>query len=125
DQFITGYEITPGKPEIVHHVLAFIIDPNKMTKSGKTNAELMQALDDKDPDKVGWTCFGAAGEGIEAESSPVTWAPGQGPVEYPTDMGAKQRATDKLVIQIHYNLADEKNRGLTDSTTVRIRYADS
>src|SRR5205814_289058 len=27
DQFITGYEVTPGNAAIVHHALAFLIDP--------------------------------------------------------------------------------------------------
>jgi hypothetical protein len=125
DRFITGYEILPGKPEIVHHVLAFVVDPDRMTRGGKRNRELMQALDDKDPDRPGWECFGGAGEGIEEDASPVAWAPGQGPVTFPDGMGVRQRSSHKLVVQMHYNLADEKSRGLMDSTTVRIRYADS
>jgi hypothetical protein len=39
-------------------------------------------------------------------------------------MGVRLRATDKLVIQVHYNLADAQNKGMSDSTTVRVRYAD-
>jgi hypothetical protein len=123
DKFITGFDVIPGRPEIVHHVVAYIVDPTKMTGMGKTNAQIMQELDSASPDS-GWSCFGAAGEGIEEESSPVVWAPGQGVVNYPEKMGARLRATDKLVIQVHYNLAEEKNRGMSDSTTVRIRYAD-
>jgi Copper type II ascorbate-dependent monooxygenase, C-terminal domain len=124
NQFVTGYEVLPGKPEIVHHVIAFLVDPAKQTKSGKTNAEIMASLDAADPDRVGWSCFGAAGDGVEEEGAPVVWAPGQGPMRFPEGMGVRQRPTDKLVIQIHYNLADGNN-GLMDSTTVRVRYADT
>jgi hypothetical protein len=124
DQFITGSDVVPGQPEIVHHVLAIIVDPNKVTRSGKSNAQIIQALDASDPDRVGWPCFGGAGEGVEDEATPVVWAPGQGPVTFPDNMGVRQRPTDRLVIQIHYNLASERHRGLMDSTTLRLRYAD-
>jgi hypothetical protein len=125
DQFITGYDVLPGKPEIVHHVVGFVVDPTKQTKSGRTNAEIMQSLAAAEPAKMGgWTCFGGAGEGLEEESSPMVWAPGQGPVNFPDNLGVQQRPTDKLVIQVHYNLADPKTVGLSDSTTVRIRYVD-
>jgi hypothetical protein len=129
DQFITGYEVTPSNPGIVHHALAFLIDPAKVTKSGKTNAEVIQALDAgmdaNEANRIGWPCFGLAGEGVEIESVPVSWAPGQGPVRFPQKMGVLQRKTDLVVIQIHYNLADPKHRGEADSTTVRFSYADS
>jgi hypothetical protein len=125
DRFITGYHILAGKPEIVHHVLGFVVDPEKRTKSGKTNGEIMQELAAAEPGKMGWTCFGGAGEGLEEESSPIAWAPGQGVVNFPDRLGVKQRKSDKLVVQVHYNLADAKNIGSSDSSIVRIRYADT
>jgi hypothetical protein len=129
DQFITGYEVTPGNPAIVHHALVFLVDPSKVTKSGKTNAEVMQALDAgmdaNEANRVGWPCYGLAGQGVEVESLPVSWAPGQGVVRFPDKMGVPQRKTDLVIVQIHYNLADPKHRGEADSTTVRMSYADS
>jgi hypothetical protein len=125
DRFITGYDVLPGRSEIVHHVIAIVVDPARTTRSGKTNAETIQALDASDPDRVGWPCFGGAGEGVEDEGSPVVWAPGQGAVAFPDGMGMKQRPSDRLVIQVHYNLAAPQTRGLMDSTTVRLRYAES
>jgi hypothetical protein len=124
DQFITGYEIVPGRPEIVHHVLAFVVDPQRRTRKGPSNGEIIQGLDAADPDRPGWSCFGGAGEGVEEEAAPVAWAPGQGPVVFPDGFGARQRPGDKLVVQVHYNLADPTTQGLMDSTTVRMRYAD-
>jgi hypothetical protein len=129
DQFITGYEVNPGNPAIVHHALAFLIDPAKVTKSGKTNAQVIQALDAgsdaNEANRIGWPCFGLAGNGVEIESIPVSWAPGQGPVRFPDKMGVLHKKSDLLVIQVHYNLADPKHRGEADSTTVRFSYADS
>jgi hypothetical protein len=124
DAFLTGYDVTPGQPTIVHHVLTFVVDPLKATKSGQTNAAVMQALDDQSPDRLGWPCFGAAGEGIEVSGVPVTWAPGQGVVSYPDGMGVSVRATDKLIVQVHYNLVDPTSTGRSDSTTVHLKFAD-
>jgi Copper type II ascorbate-dependent monooxygenase, C-terminal domain len=125
DAFIVGYDVAPGNGKIVHHVAAMLVDPNKRTASGKTNAEQMKALDDSDPDREGWPCYSLAGEGVELDSVPIIWAPGQGTVLYPNGIGVRQRATDQLVIQLHYNLADPAHRGHSDSTTVRVRHADS
>ena len=39
------------------------------------------------PIASGWPCFGAAGDGVDVSGVPVTWAPGQGVVNYPNGMG--------------------------------------
>jgi hypothetical protein len=129
DAFLTGYNVTPGEASIVHHVLMFIVDPTKVSTSqvgttGMTNAQIIQALDDESPDRLGWPCFGAAGDGVDVSGVPVTWAPGQGVVNYPTGMGVPVRKTDKLVVQIHYNLADPGSVGKSDSTTVQLHFED-
>ena len=125
DSFLTGYAVTPGEPSIVHHVLAFIVDPQATGQGGETNAAIIQALHDASPDRLGWPCFGGAGDGVKVAGVPVTWAPGQGVVEYPSGMGVPLKTTDKLVIQIHYNLADPASAGKTDSTAVHLQFASS
>jgi hypothetical protein len=124
-KFITGYEVTPGNAAIVHHVLVFTVDPAKTVGNGMTNADVMAALDAASPDRLGWPCFGAAGEGVSIESVPVTWAPGQGVVSYPGAVGVPMASTEKLVVQLHYNLVDPNTHGMRDQTTVRLRFADS
>lgn len=120
DTFITAYEVTAGAPEIVHHSILWLVDPDAPDSEGAgTNLERMQALDDESPDRPGWPCFSAAGEGVEVSSNPVVWAPGQGVVAYPAHSGAPLRAKDKAVIQIHYNLADVQ--GLEDQTRITLR----
>jgi len=44
-RFITGYEVTPGNAAIVHHVLVFTVDAAKAVGGGKTNGDVMAALD--------------------------------------------------------------------------------
>jgi hypothetical protein len=124
DAFMTAYDVTPGNPAIVHHVLGFLVDRNRRTEDGRTAAEVMQALDAGDPDRPGWPCFGMAGEGLGVDAVPVNWAPGIGPVEYPPGAGIAVRKSDQLVVQVHYNLAHAAHRGQSDSTHIRFRFAD-
>ena len=127
--YVTGYEVLPGREEIVHHVVAFFIDPDAPAsgEDGKpvsmTNRERMRQLNDESPDRAGWPCFGAAGDGVEIEGLPVVWAPGQGVVSFPKGTGVPLEAHHQVVVQIHYNLSDVKHRGLSDSTKLRLRLA--
>jgi hypothetical protein len=125
DAFVTGYEVTPGNAAIVHHVLAFVVDPAGRAGGGMTNAQVVAALDAESPDRDGWPCFGGAGEGVNADQVPVTWGPGQGVVSYPSGTGARMRRDHQVVVQIHYNLSDPATVGMRDRTTVRVRFADT
>lgn len=124
DKFITGFSIQPGNPALVHHAVVFNLDPNLEVEGGKTNLEVIQALDADSPERLGWPCFGATGEGTEPSGVPITWAPGQGPLEYPQGTGARVSSTDLLVVQMHYNMTDTTLIGQSDTTQVKIRWAD-
>ena len=121
--FLTGYDVTPGEPSIIHHVIVFVVDPQAQGSGGMTNAAVIKSLDDASPDRLGWPCFGGAGDGLDVASVPVTWAPGQGVVNYPDGMGVPIAATAKLIVQVHYNLVDPASAGKTDSTTIHLRFA--
>jgi mono/diheme cytochrome c family protein len=124
-KFITGYEVIPGTPAVVHHVLAMLVDPAADAElTGKTNGELMAELDGASPDRDGWPCFGMAGDGVMVESVPVVWAPGQGVVEYPGESGVPLEPRHRVVLQVHYNLADDPG-SIVDRSTVRLRLASS
>ncbi len=127
-RFITGYDVTPGNSQIIHHVLAFVIDPSAKTELGAepnlTNGELMARLHAQTPDREGWSCFGMAGDGVSVKAVPVIWAPGQGPVEFPVKSGVPLKPSDKIVIQIHYNMHDMSLVGQSDQTTVKLKLAD-
>ncbi|MEM9491467.1 MAG: hypothetical protein AAGC55_20140 [Myxococcota bacterium] len=126
DKFITGYESLPGNAAIVHHALVMHVDPDMVVGAdGLTNLDVMQTLDDTSPDRDGWPCFGLAGEGVEPLGVPVTWAPGMGVVSYPAETGVYMPEDGLLVVQIHYNLAEEELRGQSDVTTVKLCFADS
>jgi hypothetical protein len=124
DVFLTGYSVEPGNEAIVHHVLLMPVDPALEVEPGVTNLDVMQALDDESPDRDGWSCFGAAGDGVEVQGIPVAWAPGQGVVDYPEGTGVRVRAGERFVVQVHYNLADAAHVGESARSTVRLRLED-
>jgi mono/diheme cytochrome c family protein len=125
DVFLTGYEVTPGNDALVHHVLAMVVDPSEVVDDNLTNMQVMQALDDESPDRLGWSCLGVAGEGVEIAGLPVSWAPGQGAVRLPASSGYRLPAGHVLVVQIHYNMFDASLIGQSDSTTLELQLADS
>jgi mono/diheme cytochrome c family protein len=125
DTFLTGYEIEPGNDALVHHVLLFNLDPTLEIAAGETNAMRIAALDDESPDREGWPCFGASGEGTAPSGVPVSWAPGQGITAFPDGVGYRVGADDLLVMQIHYNLAAQVGDAPPVQTTLRLRTADA
>jgi hypothetical protein len=124
ERFVTGFEIIPGNEAMVHHMLLMIVDPDQVAVDGKTNMDLMRAMDEASPDRLGWPCYSQAGDDVLVESVLVTWAPGMGAVPYPENSGIRLPAGRVLVAQMHYNLIDESVRGQSDSTLARLRVAD-
>lgn len=121
-QFLTGYEVFPGNEAIVHHVIGVIVNPDRPSRvDGLTNAEQMQALADESPDREGWPCFVGAGQGVREVSEPIAWAPGQGVVNLPEGTGVRIRPGAELILQVHYNLANDADQGSTDQTLVNMR----
>ncbi|HET6585586.1 MAG TPA: hypothetical protein VFG69_19135, partial [Nannocystaceae bacterium] len=116
DRYLVGFDVEPGNDRTVHHVLGFKVNPGAFG-----NAQTIQALDDASPDQIGWDCFGAAGENVFVEGVPVTWAPGTGATMFPEGTGIPLRDDDVLVVQVHYNLANESG---PDQTKVRLSFAD-
>ena len=84
----------------------------------------MQSLHDTSPDRRAGPASAAPATAWR-RGVPVAWAPGQGIVKYPGGMGVPLKTTDKVVIQIHYNLADPASAGKSDSTTVHLQFTDS
>jgi len=128
-KFITGYEVTPGNDAMIHHVLGLVVDPSEKAalrdEPNLTNGELMARLHAQTPDREGWSCFSMAGPGVNVAAIPVIWGPGQGVVEYPVNSGVPLKPSDKIVIQVHYNMHDMSLVGQSDQTTIKLRLADN
>ncbi|MDC0667951.1 monooxygenase [Nannocystis radixulma] len=124
DRFLTGYSVEPGVPEMIHHVLVVIVDPETPGAGGVKNKELIEALDAESPERDGWPCFGAAGDGVQPRGIPVSWAPGQGISRLPEGTGYRISENDWMIVQVHYNLTDDALAGVEDKTSVHVRYED-
>ena len=121
-RYIIGYEVVPGNPAVTHHLVAFLVNLEASSPLGSTNGELIQSLDDGSPNQPGWDCYGAAGDGVLPEGTPVTWAPGGGAFNFPQGTGIRIDPGYALVLQTHYNLANGDGQ---DQTLVRLAMADT
>jgi hypothetical protein len=122
-RYLTGYDVVPGNPAVAHHLVAFLVDPAADSGLIGTNGDLMAQLDAGSPDRPGWDCYGAAGNGVLVEGTPVTWAPGGGAFNLPEGTGIRVDPGEALVVQMHYNLATGDDG--SDSTRVRLSWADA
>lgn len=105
DQFISAFEIIPGNPEIVHHVLVFA-----------DTAKICYTLDAQDPGP-GYTSFG--GIGSTTAQLIGTWVPGNLPTFFPENMGYAIPKGANIILQVHYAPG---SRGKTDQTAFRAVY---
>ncbi len=118
--YLTDFEVQPGTPEIIHHVIAYQVDLGAdIWGAARTNGEEIELLNGADG-REGWSCFGTAGGSIDDSGTPVSWAPGMGPVHYPEGVGIPFTPNEVLVVQVHYNMVDPGSVGLTDSTTLNM-----
>ena len=99
DQFITGFNVLPGNPDVVHHVILFRVPPEKVAEAERKEAAT--------PGE-GWTCFGNSGlgGGLEIDDAPWlgAWAPGGSEQVYSTGFGERLDRGSRVVMQVHYNL---------------------
>ncbi|NUR80618.1 MAG: monooxygenase [Dermatophilaceae bacterium] len=118
DQFVTGFDIAPGQPDEVHHVILFRVPPSAASAARARDA---------DSGGKGWTCFGGAGlgsRGATLDDAPWVgaWAPGGRENVLPADVGIPMERGSLLVMQVHYNL----RHGVTpDRTSVKLRLSSS
>ncbi|MFN8287947.1 MAG: T9SS type A sorting domain-containing protein [Chitinophagales bacterium] len=111
DEFITGLEILPGNPEIVHHVLIY---------EDSSSTHEARLLDANTPEP-GYTSFGGIGLGNNT-TLVGGWVPGGRPAIYPANMGIKIHTNCDLVIQVHYPFG---SAGKMDSTKLNLRLSTS
>ena len=100
DVWLTGSQVLPGNPQVVHHVILFRATPDQVAEAEAKDAET------SDP---GWTCFGGTGLGGEfakVDDAPwlAAWAPGGDEVKVRDGYGTKLEAGSRIVMQVHYNL---------------------
>ena len=123
DMIMTAFEVLPGQPSMVHHLILYRV--NTATALQQVEA-LAQAYDGP-----GYPCFGGpfdSGDVDEAELQNGSydilgvWQPGQAPSDFPGNSGLRIGSEQKLVMRIHYYIP---NGPLPDRTTMRLRLSDS
>ncbi len=114
DSFVTGFDIAPGQPAEVHHVILYRVP--------KAHAAAARQRDSQTPGD-GWTCFG--GTGLESAGSLLddapwvgAWAPGGSEQLLPRDVGIPLEKGSLLILQVHYNLLHGAS---PDRTSVDLR----
>jgi hypothetical protein len=117
DGFITAYEVLAGENALAVDVTAYLVDPARVTASGKTNAEVIAALDQATAG-AGWTCQGTVGADLEPDAIAAVHGPGQGPVIFPEATGIPQKKSQRLVVQVHY-ATTSSTVGKSETTTIR------
>ena len=113
---VTGVNVLPGNPDVVHHVILFRVPADRVAR-----AEEMDRLQVGQ----GWTCFG--GTGVESQGAGLNgapwlgaWAPGGGERVLASDLGMPVDAGSRIVMQVHYNLlAGQK----PDQSAAKLRVA--
>ena len=108
DEFISGIEVIPGNPEIVHHVLVF----------QDTSSIPLQL--DAQTSEPGYPGFGGVGSST-AELIGV-YAPGGEPYFFPKGFGLRFKKGARIILQVHYPAGTE---GQMDFTSVRFQYSDA
>lgn len=114
-KYMTGIGVAPGNAAIVHHVIAYVVPPEKVS--------IFQALDDATPEQ-GWTCFGSpGGKGPLDVAWLGGWAPGRTGEDFPQGTGIEVKAGSRLIVQMHYNSKDPSPAA--DQTTILLRTDDA
>ncbi len=99
DAWLTGTQVLPGNPGVVHHVILFQVPPGQVKAA--------EAKDAGDQDE-GWTCFGGTGlDGIQNLDDAAwlgAWAPGGKESVIKPGFGVRLAKGARIVMQVHYNL---------------------
>jgi hypothetical protein len=100
DTWLTGTNVLPGNPAVVHHVILFRVPAAKVAEAERVDA---------DAPGPGWTCFG--GSGLRGEFTNLddaawlgAWAPGGKESVTRPGYGVEMEPGSRVIMQVHYNL---------------------
>src|SRR5262249_24549994 len=92
DGFLTAYEVVPGNPKVVHHVILFSL----RNEAAEQDALVKDAAEER----PGYECFGDSG--VSGSDFVAAWAPGVDPTYFPDGTGIALKAKRKIIMQVHY-----------------------
>ncbi|HEY0952342.1 hypothetical protein [Nocardioides sp.] len=117
DVWLTGSDVRPGNPRVVHHVILFRVPPDQVAEAERLDAG---------QDGEGWTCFGGSGisgdfTNIDDASWLAAWAPGGDETKVRDGYGVRLDAGSRIVMQVHYNLLQG---AAPDTSSTLLRWMD-
>lgn len=118
-KYVTGFKVNPGRPEMVHHVIAFVINPSAVDD--------FRAMDEAD-EGPGYTCFGSPAVGLGSVAGASSWrwlgswTPGGGARLMPEDTGVAIQPGSVVVTQLHYNTLEAEPA--SDVTSIQFQLDD-
>jgi len=95
-RYITGFDFVPGVRAMVHHVIVYAVDADRV-------AELEQR--DGADGRPGWDCWGDGGELAGSREYVGGWQPGVLPRVLPDGIGRELPAGARLMLNVHYDTA--------------------
>ena len=118
DGFLTGTNVLPGNPAVVHHVILFRVDPGQVAEARRQDAS--------EPGE-GWTCFGGTGlagdfTNLDDANWLGAWAPGGRETVARPGYGVDLPRGSQIIMQVHYNLLAGDG---PDTSSAQIRVAPS
>lgn len=90
---VTGYEVRPGDPTIVHHAIVLTAGPSVVRQFA--GLDELSAGD-------GWACPGGVVVGYTGWLG--GWSPGWGTVTFPTGVGQPIEPGSKIILTVHYSV---------------------
>jgi hypothetical protein len=119
-KYITGFNVVPGNPEIVHHVIAYYAPPALVAE-----VEAKEAAEEG----PGYTCFGSPGVGDQSRAGQDgniawlgSWAPGGQAERFPEGTGLRLEPGSKIILQVHYNTYGSQRP--SDRTSLELTLTD-
>ena len=114
--FVTGTDVSPGNPRLVHHVILFDVPAEQVEEAEQL---------DKVTDGQGWTCFGDSGLRTgpgSLDDAPWlgAWAPGVAESVMRAGYGKPLEPGSRIVMQVHYSLLAGEG---ADISSTRLRVA--
>lgn len=98
DRWVTGIEVHPGAPSVVHHVLVYALPADAFENGRLRRWDLLD----------------------ERRGFLAAWAPGSEPVTYPAGYARELRAGTVLMFEVHYT---PNGRAALDQSSVGLRFA--
>ena len=110
-KWMTGIQVRPGNPEVVHHAVTAVMNPGAELDQLKAQFGVGTAFDCDNP--------------VTSTGSYLlhVWTPGNQPVQTTEDLSVPILRDAALIIQIHYHPANQVNA--PDATAIDLRLTDT